>query len=172
MKNLVLIFGVLTLVACQTTTKIYIVRHAEKQVQDPLVMMLPNDVELSEAGHARAKVLADTLHKVPLQGIFATTIRRTQQTVEPTANSKGLPVVLYPATPAAAFALVDSLAAVKGKNFLVAGHSNTVPDMIRHLGLTLSFSGNIPDTVYNRFYVITVKRSGEKMVEERTYGAR
>lgn len=154
--------------ACSSTT-IYLVRHAEKQVQDPDVMMLPNNVELSEAGHTRARVLADRLQHVKLKGIYATTIRRTQQTVEPTANQKGLTVLQYPATLAAANNLMDSLSAIKGKNFLISGHSNTVPDMIRHLGLALSFQGHIPDDVYNKFFVVTVSRSGEKSVKEKIY---
>jgi bisphosphoglycerate-dependent phosphoglycerate mutase len=146
-----------------------LVRHAEKQVQDPNVMMLPNDVELSAAGHARAGVLADSLRNIKLNAIFATTIRRTQQTVEPTALSKNLPVKQYAPTQPAANTLMDSLVAIKGKKFLVAGHSNTVPAMVRHLGLPCSFSGNIPDNDYDNLFIIKIK-DGVKTVKETTYG--
>jgi phosphohistidine phosphatase SixA len=171
MLRMITIFGfLLCLSACSSSTTIYLVRHAEKQVQDPNVMMLPNDVELSEAGHTRAKALADSLQKVTLHSVFATTIRRTQQTVEPTANTKGLPVLQYPATQPAANALIDSLSAIKGRKFLVAGHSNTVPAMVRHLGLPCSFIGNIPDEDYDNLFIINVKK-GVKTVRETTYGA-
>jgi phosphohistidine phosphatase SixA len=161
---------VVLLTGCSTTTTIYLVRHAEKQVQDPNNMMQSNDVLLSDSGHLRARVLRDSMQSKALKGIFATTIRRTQQTVEPTATSKGLPVIQYAATQPAADALVDSLAAIKGKKFLVAGHSNTVPAMVRHLGLPCSFTGYIPEKDYDNLFIITVKK-GVKSVRETTYGA-
>lgn len=133
-------------------------------------MMQSNDVELSDLGHARARLLRDSMQSKALNGVFATTVRRTQQTVEPTAASKGLTVRLYAATQPAADALVDSLAAIKGKKFLVAGHSNTVPAMVRHLGLPCSFTGNIPDNDYDNLFIITIKK-GVKTVRETTYGA-
>jgi phosphohistidine phosphatase SixA len=169
MQRNVIIFLLFSFLSACSSTTIYVVRHAEKQVQDPNVMMLPNDVELSQSGHARAAALADSLRNVTLHGIFATTIKRTQQTAAPTASRKGLPVITYAATQPAANALMDSLSTIRRKNFLVAGHSNTVPEMIRHLGLTLSFEGNIPDDVYNKLFVITIKSSGGKSVNEKTY---
>lgn len=161
---------IFSLGACSHTTTIYLVRHAEKQVQDPNVMMQPNDVELSAAGHARAGVLRDSLSGKRLNGVFATTIRRTQQTVEPAAFAKNLTVIQYAATQPAANALMDSLVLIKGKTFVVAGHSNTVPAMVRHLGLPCSFTGNIPDDDYDNLFIITVK-NGVKMVRQTTYGA-
>jgi phosphohistidine phosphatase SixA len=164
------LFAIMLLGSCSSTTTIYLVRHAEKQVQDPNNMMQSNDVELSDLGHARARVLRDSMQPKTLKGVFATTVRRTQQTVEPTATSKGLIVIQYAATQPAADALVDSLAAIKGKKFLVAGHSNTVPAMVRHLGLPCSFTGYIPDTDYDNLFIITIKK-GVKTVRETTYGA-
>jgi phosphohistidine phosphatase SixA len=170
MKHLVAaLFAIMLLGSCSSTTTIYLVRHAEKQVQDPNNMMQSNDVELSDSGHARARVLRDSMQPKALKGVFATTVRRTQQTVEPTATSKGLPVIQYAATQPAADALVDSLAAIKGRKFLVAGHSNTVPAMVRHLGLPCSFTGNIPDNDYDNLFIITIK-NGVKTVRETTYG--
>jgi phosphohistidine phosphatase SixA len=154
--------------SCITTNTIYIVRHAEKQA--PNANVTPNDVELSDLGHARARVLRDSMQPKELKGIFATTIRRTQQTVEPTALAKGLAVRQYAATQPAADALLDSLSAIKGKKFLVAGHSNTVPAMVRHLGLPCSFTGNIPDNDYDNMFIITIKK-GVKTVRETSYGA-
>ncbi len=158
------------LYSCSSTTTIYLVRHAEKQAQDPSKPMASNDVLLSDSGHDRARVLRDSMQAKKLNAIFATTVRRTQQTVEPTAQLKNLPVTQYTATQPAADALIDSLSAIKGKNFLVAGHSNTVPAMVRHLGLPCSFAGNIPDNDYDNLFIITIKK-GVKTVRETTYGA-
>lgn len=169
MRQLVAIAFALFFCSCSSTTTIYLVRHAEKQAQDPNKPIPPNDVELSDSGHVRARVLRDSMQPRALKGIFATTVVRTQQTVEPTAAAKGLTVKLYPATQPAADALVDSLSAIKGKVFLVAGHSNTVPAMVRHLGLPCSFAGNIPDNDYDNMFIITIKK-GVKTVKETTYG--
>ena len=169
MVRLLVLSGFIFLVSCSSTTTIYLVRHAEKQTGGTTGTMQPNDVELSAAGHARARVLADSLQNKKLNAVFATTIRRTQQTVEPTAAAKSLTVKQYAATQPAADALIDSLVGVKGKKFLVAGHSNTVPAMVRHLGLPCSFSGNIPDNDYDNLFIIKITK-GVKSVKETTYG--
>lgn len=162
-----IVFGFF-LTGCSSTTTIYLVRHAEKAA--PLPNQPPNDVELSAAGHARAQALADSLAAKHLHAVFATTIKRTQQTVQPTAAAKGFTIRQYTASQPASDALVDSLVAVKGKKFLVAGHSNTVPAMVRHLGLPCSFTGNIPENDFDNMFIITVKK-GVKTVKETTYGA-
>jgi phosphohistidine phosphatase SixA len=161
---------VLTLLtACSSTTTIYLVRHAEKLPQDPNAGMMSNDVGLSDSGHARAQLLRDSLSGKMINAIFATTYKRTQQTVQPTAQSKGLVVKQYTASQPASDALVDSLIALKGKTFLVSGHSNTVPAMVRHLGLPCSFAGNIPESDFDNMFIITVKK-GVKSLKEKTYG--
>ncbi len=170
MKYLKLIVLGFLFSGCSSTTTIYLVRHAEKQVVDANKPIPPNDVELSEIGHARARALADSFAGKHLHAVFATTIRRTQQTVEPTATAKGLTVLQYTASQPASDALVDSLVAIKGKKFLVAGHSNTVPAMVRHLGLPCSFPGYIPENDFDNLFIIKVKK-GVKTVKETTYGA-
>ena len=166
MRFLIAISFIIIWCSCSTTT-IYLVRHGEKQAPNPNVP--PNDVELSDAGQARALVLRDSMQPKSVKAVFATTVRRTQQTVEPTALAKGLTVRQYQATQPAANALLDSLAAIKGKKFLVAGHSNTVPAMVRHLGLPCSFTGNIPENDFDNMFIITIKK-GVKTVRETTYG--
>jgi 2,3-bisphosphoglycerate-dependent phosphoglycerate mutase len=162
--------ALIMLTACSSTTTIYLVRHAEKQPQNSNGGMQSNDVALSDSGLARAQVLRDSLAGKKITAVYATTYKRTQQTVEPTAQSKGLTVKQYTASQPASDALVDSLVAVKGKTFLVSGHSNTVPAMVRHLGLPCSFTGNIPDNDYDNLFIITVKK-GVRTVKQTTYGA-
>lgn len=169
MDRIFIFWCILLLTGCSPVTSIYVVRHAEKQVQGSQDRIHPNEIPLSEAGHARARVLADTMRRKKLNAVFATNITRTQQTVQPTANAKGLPVHIYAATQPAANTLLDSLVLLKGKKILIAGHSNTVPGMIRHLGLTFSFSGNIPDNDYDNFFIITIQR-GVKTIKQSTYG--
>jgi len=153
------------LTSCSTT--IYVVRHAEKAAPDAT---MNSDVNLSAAGQARAQALKQTLSADKLSAVYATQYKRTQQTVQPTAADKGLSVNIYQA--AAGNTLLDTLSKIRGKKYLVAGHSNTVPSMIRSLGLTLSFTGDIPENDYDNLFVIRVKWGSTKTIRvaERTYG--
>ena len=153
--------------ACSPVTTIYLVRHAEKSTTSST--MMAGDMDLSAAGNARAAVLSDSLSGKRIAAMFATPLQRTQQTLQPLANVKGLVIKQYPATQVASNALLDSLSLIKGKIFVIAGHSNTVPEMIRHLGLPLSFAGNIPENDFDNLFVITIKNNEKKLVQK-TYG--
>ena len=65
-------------------------------------------------------------------GLFATEVKRTQQTVAPLATATGVTATTVVAkdTPG----LVKKILAVKGGVVVVAGHSNTVPGIIQALG--------------------------------------
>lgn len=106
---------------------IIVVRHAEKSNDDP------RDPSLSDAGRARAQRLAARLSEERLVAAYATGYRRTQQTVQPVAHAHGLAVTTYDAAqPADAFAAQLRAAHPEG-TVLVAGHSNTVPQIVAAL---------------------------------------
>jgi broad specificity phosphatase PhoE len=151
--------------ACSTT--IYVVRHAEKQ--GAATAMMSNDPDLTEAGKERANALADSLKKKKITAVYSTPYKRTQQTAEPTAILKLLQVNSYNAN--AGETLIDSLAGTKKKAYLVVGHSNTVPAMLRKLGLHPSMQ-DIPDNDYDNFFVVRIKWFFGKNITltEKTYG--
>jgi hypothetical protein len=69
--------------------------------------------------------------------------------------------------------LIDSLAHIKGKTFAIAGHSNTVPGMLRHIGLQPTMQ-EIPDSIYNLLFVVRIVwKNGKRQMTlmEKTYGA-
>jgi broad specificity phosphatase PhoE len=80
-----------------------------------------------------------------------------------------LPVTTY--APNGGDALLDSLIKQKNRRFLVVGHSNTIPAMLRHIGLTPSME-NIPDNDYDNLFVVKLKWGlGRKIsLKEKTYG--
>ena len=106
---------------------LYVVRHAEKATgADP-------DVELSDAGKATAQALAGFFKERGLDAIYATHLRRTQQTALPLAAARDLDVRVLPAgdTPR----LLQRLKTAHcGQHVLVVGHSNTVPEIAAALG--------------------------------------
>jgi broad specificity phosphatase PhoE len=116
-------------VACSTTqvTRVILVRHAEKATGGG------KDPDLSEAGRARAVRLARMTQEADIAAVFATQFKRTQQTVGPLAEARGLSIVPVHAGEVAAL-VRRILADHAGKVVLVAAHSNTVPAIIAALG--------------------------------------
>ena len=126
---------------------VFIVRHAEKADDS-------KDPELSEAGRARAGALANMLRDSKISVIYATEFKRTQQTAAPLARALGLTVTTLPAENQAA--LIAKLRASTATS-LVVGHGNTIPDIIKALGITEPV--NIPESDYDNLFVVVL---GEK----------
>ena len=126
---------------------VFIVRHAEKADDS-------KDAELSEAGRARAEALANMLRDSKISAIYTTEFKRTQQTAAPLARTLALTVTTLPAENKAA--LVEKVRASNSPS-LVVGHGNTIPDVIKALGITEPV--NIPDSDYDNLFVVVL---GEK----------
>ncbi len=131
-------------------TTVFLVRHAE--VLYPPSADAPRNPPLNRLGRERAAKLADVLHDAGITAILSTDLHRTLQTAGPLAERLGLEIDTYDhrALPA----LADRLAATPGR-FLVSGHSNTTPEMVRLLG---GEPGEPIDekTEFDRLYVITL----------------
>ena len=126
---------------------VFIVRHAEKADDS-------KDAELSGAGRARAEALANMLRDSKISVIYTTEFKRTQQTAALLAKALGLTVTTLPAENQAA--LVAKLR-TSTANSLVVGHGNTIPDVIKALGI--SEPVDISESDYDNLFVILL---GEK----------
>ena len=124
---------------------VIIVRHAEKAANGG------SDPDLSSAGRSRADALARILKDSGITAIFTSEFKRTQETAAPTATSIGVTATVVPAKDTAA--LVAKLHQLNG-NALVVGHGDTIPNMIKALGINSPI--NIPDADYSELLVITV----------------
>lgn len=136
-----------------------LVRHAEKADDDP------RDPSLSAAGLKRATRMAGRLHYTPIVAVYATPLRRTQQTAAPTARDHRLPVTTYDASqPPAAFVAALRAAHDHG-TVLVVGHSNTMPAIAHALcGCTIAPTA---ETEFGRRISITVLPDGRTTVDDR-----
>lgn len=137
---------------------VVIVRHAEKDLEDT------RDPVLTERGHRRASMLADLLGSAGVSELFSTGFRRTQQTLQPLAERLGLTVGGYQAGDSEAFArgLTRRQA---GDLVVVAGHSNTLPAMVRALGGRLTDLGekaDLADDEYDRVVLLSLAAAGDK----------
>lgn len=136
---------VATLLSSSPTT-VYLVRHAEKVVEPKV-----DDPDLTDSGKARADALLKVLRDAKITAIHATEYQRTQKTVAPIAKALGVSVEVLSSKDAAAFAK-HVLEKHAGQTVLIAGHSNTVPDMIKALGVKEPIS--IGDQDYDNLYVV------------------
>jgi|GEM_PF-302425 len=149
-----------TLLSCTSTY--YIVRHADKTGS--------GDVPLNALGQARAETLRDTLKDKKISSIYSTSYLRTQQTAQPTADHYNKAIITYSAFDTSSLSGAKSL----GKNRLIVGHSNTVPQVVHYLGGTLSFDEINEDDFDNLIILKRTRGLDGKIrvrVRETTYGA-
>ncbi|MEJ7769313.1 MAG: phosphoglycerate mutase family protein [Chitinophagaceae bacterium] len=130
-----------------TVTKLFIVRHADRQMDQDL---------LSPAGVIGAAELSRILGKAGIDSIFSTNTVRTKNTAKPLAALRGLPTIIYASDTAV---ITRILTKSRGKRVLVIGHSNTVATMIKKCGCTPAASIDpIPDTQFDNLFLVIVKR--------------
>ena len=127
---------------------------------------------LSPAGTQRANELARFVKALTalggaVGGLFASEFRRTQETLQPLSTAAGVPVTVINASQVAN--LVTSILAVVGGIVVVAGHSDTVPDIIHGLGVSGALS--ISESQFNRLFLVTGAGTGTAQLVELRYGA-
>ena len=162
MKNirvgLAVAFALLYAQAAAAQQTIFVVRHAERADNAPMASSksaIPNDVPLSEAGKARAAHLAAVLRSAGITHVFTTEFKRTRETAEPFATAQHVKPMMAPAKDVDA--LVAAISAAKGAS-LVVGHSNTVPDILRKLGVKETIK--IDESEYDNLFVVVRSASG------------
>jgi broad specificity phosphatase PhoE len=158
------IIVICTMVQCKST-KVYIVRHAEKSTNPP------KDPDLTDEGRERAQYLATLLKNKEIKAVYATETRRTRQTAEPFTLQEGLAIQSYKNDTLQKFLyrILDA-----EQNALIVGHSNTVIRMLTELDLHPSIK-EIPENDYDNFYIVTLRAKdgsgGYKLkLKEKTYG--
>jgi broad specificity phosphatase PhoE len=148
MKQLALILSIpllLLATAANAAPVIFIVRHAEKSSSGG------NDPDLSPEGQKRADALARILKDSQISSVFVTEFKRTQQTAAPIAKTVHVTPTVVPANDTGA--LADKLRALNG-NALVVGHGNTIPDLLKTLGIATPVS--IPDDDYSEVFAVVL----------------
>ena len=132
-------------------TVIYLVRHAEKKTgQDPV---------LTEKGMQRSGMLMRILFNEGISRVYVTQYRRTQLTADILVKNKLIDTVHYLADTSGN----DLLKRINekgdwGKKILVVGHSNTLPALIRKLGVADYLIKELPETEFDNLFLITYKK--------------
>jgi broad specificity phosphatase PhoE len=147
MKHLALILSIPLLLVSYANAApvVFIVRHAEKASTGG------KDPDLSVEGQKRADALAHILKDSQITSVFVTEFKRTQETAAPTARAAQVTPTVVPANDVSA--LVEKLRASNG-NALVVGHGNTIPALLKALGIAMPVS--IPEDDYNEIFAVSV----------------
>ncbi|MEJ2538451.1 MAG: histidine phosphatase family protein [Gemmatimonadota bacterium] len=146
----------------ESTTTVYLVRHAERAQDDP------SDPTLTPGGTERSALLARMLRDVPLTSVFSSDYRRTRLTAGPVAREHHLEIQLYDPRDEGLEALADRLRTTPGHH-LVVGHSNTTPTLVEALGGDPR--GGIAEDEYDRLYVVVLAGSAPPSSSLLRFGA-
>jgi len=148
----------------QSSMTVILVRHAEKKIVEPE----NKDPDLSSAGLARAQELVRMFGNAGITAIYATQYKRTQHTVKPLADKLGLPITQVEAKKTSE--LVKQIRSRNaGQVIFIAGHNNTVPEIIAALGgpqLPI-----IPEEEFDNLYILTVQSDGSAKLLKMKYGS-
>lgn len=144
---------------CTDTTTIILVRHAEK------ILDQGSDPSLTEVGKIRAASLVQVLQDMPPSVLYASQYKRTQETVQPLADTLHLPITIRPIQ-----GRTEDFASVLwqeiqnehcGKTIVIAGHSNTNPVL---LSTFCHLNAVINDSDYNQLFVATYKNGACSLI--------
>lgn len=142
-----LIVCVVTALPASSAVTVFLTRHAERAGGGGA---MANDDPLSPAGRERADLLARMLADAGIQSIFVTEFKRTQETAAPLARKLGVAPKEIKGVPAT----VEAVRSVKSGAVLVAGHSNTLPEIITALGGPAI--PKIAEDEFDNLYVLTI----------------
>ena len=139
---------------------VILVRHAEKEAEPA------KDPQLTAAGRERAAELANVVAvlstNAPIRAIFATEFFRTRETVKPLSQASGVAILESKDD------VVAKVLAVHGGTVVIAGHSNTIPDLIQKLGGPAGVT--IGDPEFNHLYMISMPGTAKAKFASLTYG--
>lgn len=139
------------LVSFENSARIYLVRHAEK--------LTGNDPLLTTEGDKRAGDLMRVLKGKKIGRIYVTEFKRTQNTGDTLRIQSGIDTVHY-LSDTSCIDLVNKLKANHDLNrtILIIGHSNTLPTIIRKLGLSDYAPADIPSNEFDNLFLMRFKK--------------
>lgn len=142
-------------------TTVIVVRHTEKLPDE-------EDPSLSAAGVARAETLSRALADLPVAALFASQYKRARETLSPLSARFGIPIQVHEARDVVGLARIIRSEYV-GQVVVVAGHSNTVPALVRALGV--ESVADIPEDEYDDLFVVRLHADRRATALHLNYGA-
>ncbi|WP_129716993.1 phosphoglycerate mutase family protein [Pedobacter sp. SYP-B3415] len=160
-KNIFVLICFVLLAGSLHAQTIWVVRHAEKSTA-----VLTTDPELSETGKLRAEALTRLLETEKITQVYSTPFKRTRATVAGVATGSDVEIRSYQNVSELAATVSTHNAEEK---ILIAGHSNTVPDILRALGAEFK-PKDLSDEDYDYIFKI-VRKDNRVTLTTKHYGA-
>jgi broad specificity phosphatase PhoE len=158
-----LVFAFSSLALAQT---VFVVRHAEKVSE--------SDQRLTDAGRERARRLAKMLGGAGIRAIYATDTERAKDTARPLSDALKVPIRAYDVGKGMTNGAPDAseFAASLRKDHpsdavLVVGHSNTLPAILKALGVQEEVT--IAAEQYDDLFVVVPGGAGAPTLIRLTY---
>ena len=133
---------------------VYLFRHAEKQI-----IKGEDNPELTRAGFSRSNVLAQAMADITPGLIYSSEYTRTQQTVAPLAKQWSSDIIIKTAKDPEA--QVEVALSNCNKHVIIAGHSNTIPNLISLFGVMEEIT--IEDNQYGDLFIIEWENAKPKL---------
>ena len=147
-----LFIAITTLQAQETvekTTTYFLIRHAEKVRENPA----DKNPDLNERGFIRAENWEKVLQHISFDVIYSTDFKRTLNTVAPISKKLILvPLIYNPSKVDFELFQIEN----SGKNILIVGHSNTIPQFVNGLIHQQKYQ-EMDDNEFSHLYIVTVK---------------
>ncbi|MBC7655220.1 MAG: histidine phosphatase family protein [Oligoflexus sp.] len=150
----IILFFCLANIALAQTKTIWIVRHAEKQMDD----IKNSNPTLSKIGLNRAEDLRKLLKGKRIDYLFATLYLRTQQTVLPLSKERNITIQDYKTNDNTFIEKLNNLPV--NNNIVIVGHSNTIIPLAKELGAKIFFN-QLNEDDYD--FIIRLKVKGKKV---------
>lgn len=132
-----------------TTSTFYLIRHAEK-VRTNLADKNP---DLDQRGYLRAENWKQVLQLIKFDAIYSTNYSRTLKTAKPIAEKQNVQIQLYnPSKINYELFRAEN----EGKNVLIVGHSNTIPQCVNALIQQEKYL-EIDDAEFSHLYIVTIQ---------------
>ena len=133
----------------EKTTTYFLIRHAEKVRENPA----DKNPDLNEKGFQRAENWKQVLQHISFDAIYSTDYKRTLKTIEPISKKLNLAPLIYNSSKVdfELFQLENA-----GKNVLIVGHSNTIPQFVNGLIHQQKYK-EMEDDEFSHLYIVTVK---------------
>lgn len=148
---------------------IYVVRHAEKETPPADAdRMMRADPPLSAAGMKRAAALFDLLKSENITQVWSTPFKRTRATVQALADYRQLPVRDYAPRADSTEAMVKQLLQLNTGVVLIAGHSNTVDDIVNAFTGEQTIPGDLSESQYGDLFILR-KKEGKYVLERSSF---
>jgi broad specificity phosphatase PhoE len=141
-----------TLQAQESVEKIttyFLIRHAEKVRGNPA----DKNPDLNERGFQRAENWQRVLQHISFDAIYSTDYKRTLNTVNPISKKLNLASIIYnPSKVDFELLKLEN----EGKNVLIVGHSNTIPQFVNRLINQQKYL-EMNDGEFSHLYIVTVR---------------